>query len=125
MLVEVITEIGDSGIFRLNLVGHTENGSNGRERRWHELTVNARVVLGQLNHASRGARHPPGQRTRRTHLVLRPTGTRHSNLVIPPADRLAKPNKRPRLSLYLESSGAGLEPEFAQMRKKVARIMFM
>lgn len=78
MLVRVITEIGDSRIFRLNLVGHAENGGNGRKRRWHQLTVNPRIVLRQLNHPSRRTRHPPRQRTRRAHLVLAPTGTRHN-----------------------------------------------
>ena len=73
----MITEIGDSGIFGLNLVGYTENGGNGRKGRRDELAVNAGIILGQLNHPSGRSGNPARQGTGRAHLVLAPTGAGH------------------------------------------------
>jgi hypothetical protein len=56
----VLTEIRDSAVIFLDLIGDAEDGDDGREGVGHELAVVDGVFLVLQVHVARGqSRHPP------------------------------------------------------------------
>lgn len=77
MVIVNLTYISDSGILLLNFIGHTEKGSNWRQRRGHKLTVHGGGVFFAV-HQRGGSRHSPRKWPRWAHIFLGPTRTRHN-----------------------------------------------